>query len=173
MFGLGLTLTVADFARVLKYPKAAAVALTCQLVLLPVICFGLVLAFSLQGALAVGVMLLVAAPGGITANLLSHLAGGDVALNITLTAINSLLAAFTLPAVVALATWRFLGDEASIGLQFGKFVQVLAIVLVPVAIGLWTRHRFSAWADRMRQPVKIASGVVLGLVILGRRRAIL
>ncbi|WP_328727139.1 bile acid:sodium symporter family protein [Streptomyces sp. NBC_00259] len=167
MFGLGLTLTIADFARVLKYPKAAAVALTCQIVLLPAVCFGLVLAFQLQGALAVGVMLLVAAPGGITANLFSHLAGGDVALNITLTAINSLLAAFTLPVVVALATFRFLGDEASIGLQFGKFVQVLAIVLVPVAIGVWTRHRFSAWADRMRQPVKIASMSVLALVTLG------
>ncbi|MCX4515310.1 bile acid:sodium symporter family protein [Streptomyces sp. NBC_01619] len=167
MFGLGLTLTVADFARVLKYPKAAAVALTCQIVLLPAVCFGLVLAFQLQGALAVGVMLLVAAPGGITANLFSHLAGGDVALNITLTAINSLLAAFTLPVVVALATFRFLGDEASIGLQFGKFVQVLAIVLIPVAIGVWTRHRFSAWADRMRQPVKIASMSVLALVTLG------
>ncbi|MGW7044166.1 bile acid:sodium symporter family protein [Streptomyces avermitilis] len=167
MFGLGLTLTVADFARVLKYPKAAAVALTCQIVLLPAVCLGLVLAFQLQGALAVGVMLLVAAPGGITANLFSHLAGGDVALNITLTAINSLLAAFTLPVVVALATSRFLGDEASIGLQFGKFVQVLAIVLIPVAIGVWTRHRFSAWADRMRQPVKIASMSVLALVTLG------
>ena len=121
MFGLGLTLTVTDFKRVLKYPKATAVALACQLVVLPAVCFGLVLAFDLQGALAVGMMLLVAAPGGITANLLSHLAGGDVALNITLTAINSMLSAFTLPVVVGLATWRFMGDEASIGLQFGKF----------------------------------------------------
>ena len=166
MFGLGLTLTVADFKRVLKYPKATAVALACQLVVLPAVCFGLVLAFDLHGALAVGMMLLVASPGGITANLLSHLAGGDVALNITLTAINSLLAAFMLPVVVGLATWRFMGDGASIGLQFGKLVQVFAIVLIPVAIGVWARHRFSAWADRMRQPVKIGSAVVLALVIL-------
>jgi bile acid:Na+ symporter, BASS family len=166
MFGLGLSLTVADFKRVLKYPKATAVALFCQLVLLPVVCFGLVLAFGLQGALAVGMMLLVASPGGITANLLSHLAGGDVALNITLTAINSLVAAFTLPVVVGLATLRFMGDEAAIGLQFGKFVQVLAIVLVPVAIGVLARYRFSAWADRMGRPVKVGSGVVLALAIL-------
>ena len=156
MFGLGLTLTVADFARVLKYPKAAAVALTCQLVVLPAICYGLVVAFGLQGALAVGMMLLVASPGGITANLFSHLAGGDVALNITLTAINSLLSVFALPVVVALATWRFMGDQAAIGLQLGKFVQVLAIVLIPVAIGLWTRHRFGAWAVRMRNPGVLA-----------------
>ena len=167
MFGLGLTLTVADFNRVLKYPKAAAVALTCQLVLLPAICYGLVVAFGLQGALAVGMMILVAAPGGITANLFSHLAGGDVALNITLTAINSVLSAFTLPVVVALATWRFMGDQAAIGLQLEKFVQVLAIVLIPVAIGLWTRRRFGAWADRMHQRVSVASAVVLVLVILG------
>ena len=168
MFGLGLTLTVADFARVLKYPKAATVALTCQLVVLPAICYGLVVAFGLQGALAVGMMmLLVASPGGITANLFSHLAGGDVALNITLTAINSLLSVFALPVVVALATWRFMGDQAAIGLQLGKFVQVLAIVLIPVGIGLWTRHRFGAWAVRMHQRVSIASAVVLVLVIVG------
>jgi BASS family bile acid:Na+ symporter len=167
MFGLGLTLTVADFARVLKHPKAAAVALTCQLVVLPAICYGLVVAFGLEGPLAVGMMLLVASPGGITANLFSHLAGGDVALNITLTAINSLLSAFALPVVVALATWRFMGDQAAIGLQLGKFVQVLAIVLIPVGIGLWTRHRFGAWAVRMHRRVSIASAVVLVLVILG------
>jgi BASS family bile acid:Na+ symporter len=167
MFGLGLTLTVADFDRVLKYPKAAAVALTCQLVVLPAICYGLVVAFGLQGALAVGMMLLVASPGGITANLFSHLAGGDVALNITLTAINSVLAAFTLPVVVALATWAFMGDQAAIGLQFEKFVQVLAIVLIPVAIGVATRHRFTAWADRMSQPINIGSAFVLVLVVVG------
>jgi bile acid:Na+ symporter, BASS family len=161
MFGLGLTLTVADFARVLKYPKAAAVALTCQLVALPAICYGLVVAFGLGGALAVGMMLLVASPGGITANLFSHLAGGDVALNITLTAINSLLSVFALPVVVAMATWRFMGDQAAIGLQPEKFVQVLAIVLIPVGIGLWTRHRFGDWAVRMHQRVSIASAVVL------------
>ena len=171
MFGLGLTLTVADFKRVVKYPKATAVALACQLVVLPVVCFGLVLAFDLQGALAVGMMLLVAAPGGITANLLSHLAGGDVALNITLTAINSLLSAVTLPVVVGLATWRFMGDEASIGLQFGKFVQVLAVVLIPVAIGLWARHRFSAWADRMESTRQDRLGCGAGAGDRGRRRA--
>jgi BASS family bile acid:Na+ symporter len=143
------------------------VALTCQLVVLPAICYGLVVAFGLEGALAVGMMLLVASPGGITANLFSHLAGGDVALNITLTAINSLLSVFALPVVVALATWRFMGDQAAIGLQLGKFVEVLAIVLIPVAIGLWTRHRFGAWAVRMHQRVSIASAVVLALVILG------
>src|SRR5690606_7877277 len=81
MFGLGLDLTPADFVRVAKQPKAAAVALACQLLLLPAICFGLVLLFRLPPILAVGMMLLAASPGGTTANLYSHLFRGDVALN--------------------------------------------------------------------------------------------
>ncbi|MEU0879352.1 bile acid:sodium symporter family protein [Lentzea sp. NPDC005914] len=166
MFGLGLTLTVADFARVAKYPKAAVIALVCQVVVLPAICLGLVLAFGLEGVLAVGMMLLVASPGGTSANLFSHLAGGDVALNITLTAINSVLAVFTLPVVVGLSMAHFLADDAAVGLQPAKFVQVFAIVLVPVAIGMVVRNRYQAWALRMNDPVRIASVVVLVLVII-------
>jgi bile acid:Na+ symporter, BASS family len=166
MFGLGLTLTVADFARVAKYPKAAVIALTCQVIILPAICLGLVLAFGLKGVLAVGMMLLVASPGGTSANLFSHLAGGDVALNITLTAINSVLAVFTLPLVVGLSMAHFMADSAEVGLQPAKFVQVFAIVLVPVAIGMWVRSRYEAWALRMNNPVRIASVVVLVLVIV-------
>ncbi|NKE55640.1 bile acid:sodium symporter family protein [Lentzea sp. PSKA42] len=166
MFGLGLTLTVADFARVAKYPKAAVIALVCQVFVLPAICLGLVLAFGLKGVLAVGMMLLVASPGGTSANLFSHLAGGDVALNITLTAINSVLAVFTLPVVVGLSMAHFMQDDGAVGLQPAKFVQVFAIVLVPVAIGMWVRKRFEAWALKMERAVRIASVVVLVLVIL-------
>ncbi|ANZ43111.1 bile acid:sodium symporter [Lentzea guizhouensis] len=166
MFGLGLTLTTGDFTRVARYPKAAVIALVCQVVVLPAICLGLVLAFGLKGVLAVGMMLLVASPGGTSANLFSHLAGGDVALNITLTAINSVLAVFTLPVVVGLSMAHFMGDEAAVGLQPAKFVQVFAIVLVPVVIGMWVRRRFSAWALTMQEPVRIASVVVLVLVII-------
>lgn len=166
MFGLGLTLTIADFARVAKYPKAAVIALVCQVIVLPAICLGLVLAFGLKGVLAVGMMLLVASPGGTSANLFSHLAGGDVALNITLTAINSVLAVFTLPVVVGLSMVHFMADEAAVGLQPAKVVQVFAIVLVPVAIGMWVRNRYQAWALRMNDPVRIASVVVLVLVII-------
>jgi BASS family bile acid:Na+ symporter len=166
MFGLGLTLTTADFARVAKYPKAAVIALVCQVVVLPAICLGLVLAFGLKGVLAVGMMLLVASPGGTSANLFSHLAGGDVALNITLTAINSVLAVFTLPIVVGLSMAHFMADDAEVGLQPAKFVQVFAIVLVPVAIGMLVRRKFEAWALKMNDPVRIASVVVLVLVII-------
>ncbi len=166
MFGLGLTLTVDDFARVLRYPKAAVVALVCQMIVLPAICLGLVYVFRLEGALAVGVMLLVASPGGPSANLFSHIAGGNVALNITLTAINSILAVFTLPLVVTLSFTLFMDDGAAIGLRPDKFAQVFAIVLVPVAVGMWVHRRFTDWAERMRKNVKVVSAVVLLLVVV-------
>ena len=168
MFGLGLSLTVGDFARVGRSPKAVVIALVLQLLVLPAICFGLVLAFGLDPLLAVGLLLLAASPGGTTANLFSHLFRGDVALNITLTAINSLIAVVTLPVITNLAiAWFDPPDAGSLGLQFGKTVQVFAIVLVPVLLGMLVRSRATAFADRMDKPVRIASAVVLALVIIG------
>ena len=169
MYGLGLALTTADFTRVRQAPKAALVALGLQLLVLPAVCFALVLVFGLNPVAAVGVLLLAASPGGTTANLFSHLYHGDVALNITLTAINSVIAAASLPVVVGLAVGYFdpsgIGD--GVGLQLGKVLQVFAIVLVPVALGMLTRRRSPAFADRMDRPVRIASVVVLTAVILG------
>ncbi|NRQ37713.1 bile acid:sodium symporter family protein [Nonomuraea sp. NN258] len=167
MFGLGLGLTIADFRRVVVYPRAALVSLSCQIVLLPLVCFGLVVAFDLPPALAVGMMLLAASPGGTTANLYSHLFGGDVALNVSLTAINSVLAVVTLPLVTNLSLGHFLGDSGAVGLQFDKTAQVFAVVLIPVALGMLVKARSSAFADRMNRPVKILSVVILAAVIVG------
>ncbi|MEM8160639.1 hypothetical protein Q4R47_20185, partial [Morganella morganii] len=133
---LGLSLTPADFLRVVRYPKPVLVGLVCQIVLLPLACFLIVQGFALEAALAVGMMLLAASPGGTTANLYSHLAHGDVALNITLTAVNSVIAIHTMPLIVNLSLQYFMGDGQAIPLQFGKVVQVFVIVLGPVAIGM-------------------------------------
>jgi BASS family bile acid:Na+ symporter len=163
MFGLGLALTLDDFRRVGRQPKPVAVALLVQLALLPLLCWGLVSALRLDPLLAVGMILLAASPGGTTANLFSHLFRGDVALNITLTALNSLIAVVTLPLLVNMAVASFDPPGADdIGLQFGKTVQVFAIVLVPVALGMAVRRAAPAFAARADRPVRIAS--VLGLV---------
>jgi bile acid:Na+ symporter, BASS family len=168
MLGLGLSLTVADFARVGRQPKAVVIALALQLLILPVLCFGLVLVFDLPPLLAVGMMLLAASPGGTTANLFSHLFRGDVALNVTLTAVNSLIAVVTLPVITNVAIAYFEpADGGTLGLQFGKSLQVFAVVLVPVAIGMLVRQRAEAFARRMDKPVRILSAVVLALVIVG------
>ncbi|MER5644395.1 bile acid:sodium symporter family protein [Streptosporangium sp. NPDC002524] len=165
MLGLGLSLTLDDFRRVGQYPRAAVVALLCQLVLLPAICFGLVLAFRLPPELAVGMLVVAASPGGPTANLFSHLFGGNVALNVTLTAINSVLSAATLPIVVNLSAGYFLPGAAGIGLQFDKILQVFVMVLVPVAIGMLVHAQAPEVARRLNLPVRILSVVVLLAVI--------
>ena len=166
MFGLGLSLTVDDFRRVATSPRAVVVALVLQILVLPAVAFGLVLAFDLEPLLAVGVMLLAASPGGTTANLLSHLFRGDVALNITLTAINSVLAAVTIPVITNLAIGYFDAD-GTLGLQFGKVVQVIAIVIIPVVLGMIVRSRRPATAERADRPVRIFSIAVLVIVAVG------
>lgn len=167
MFGLGLSLTPADFARVGRHPKAVIVALACQLLLLPAICFGLVVLFQLPPILAVGMILLAAAPGGTTANLYSHLFRGDVALNVTLTAINSIVALFTLPLLTNFAISVFRPDVAGLGIQFTKAVEVFLIVLVPIVLGMLVRRFWPKFADRMDKPVRIASMIILAIVIVG------
>lgn len=166
MFGLGLSLTVGDFARIGREPKAVVLALAVQILVLPAVAFGLVIAFDLPPLLAVGVMLLAASPGGTTANLYSHLFRGDIALNITLTAINSVLAALTIPLITNFAIRHF-GAEGELGLQFGKVAGVVAIVLVPVAIGMAVRSRREDLAVRADKPVRIFSIVVLVAIIIG------
>jgi bile acid:Na+ symporter, BASS family len=166
MFGLGLSLTVDDFRRVARHPKVMVVALGCQLVLLPLVCFGLVQVFDLEPELAVGMMLLAASPGGTSANLFSHLFRGDVALNVSLTAVNSIIAIVSLPLITNLAIGYYdLDDE--VGLQLGKVVEVFAIVLVPVAIGMLVRAKAAAFAERMDRPVRIGSAVILAVLVVG------
>ena len=169
MFGLGLTLTVDDFRRIRREPRPVVIALLAQLLLLPAICFGLVKLLDLDPVLAVGMMLLAASPGGTTANLFSHLFRGDVALNISLTALNSVIAVVTLPVVVNFALDHFHPAIGSgdVGLQFGKTAQVFAIVLVPVAVGMVVRRRSPDFADRADRPVRILSAIVLVAVIAG------
>jgi BASS family bile acid:Na+ symporter len=169
MFGLGLALTIGDFQRVSRHPRAVLVTLSLQLVVLPVVCFGLVVAFDLSPVLAVGMMLLAASPGGTTANLFSHLFRGDVALNITLTAVNSLIAVVTLPLITNAAIGYFEPPDGagSVGLQLGKVAQVFAIVLVPVAVGMIVRRTRPDFAARADKPVRILSACVLALVIIG------
>ena len=165
MLGLGLSLSLADFKRVLVYPRAVLVGLFCQMALLPLACFGIAVAFELPGPLAVGLMLLAASPGGTTANLYSHLYKGDVALNVTLTAVNSLLSLFALPFIVNFALSHFMGTSTTLPLQFDKVAQVFAIVLGPVSIGMVIRARWPSVALRLDKPVRIASAVFLVLII--------
>ncbi len=166
MLGLGLSLTVADFTRVIKYPKAVLIGLVCQMLLLPLAALVVAKLLQLSPELAVGLMLLSASPGGPTANLYSHLSNGDVALNITLTAINSVLTLFSLPFIVGLSMDYFMGEALAIPMPFGKIISVFAIVLIPVSIGMLIKKFKPGISARMEKPVKIASAILLLLVII-------
>lgn len=166
MAGLGLELTPSDFARVRKHPKAILLALFCQLVVLVGIAFLICKVLQLPPLLAVGLMLLAASPGGSTANLFSLLFKGDIALNITLTAVNSILAAFTLPIIVNFAISYFMNDGQQLGLQFAKVLQVFMIILIPVAIGMLIRHKLPQVAEKLHKPVRIFAVVFLVSIII-------
>lgn len=167
MLGLGLSLVIDDFKRVVLYPKAIFIGLLCQMALLPIVCFGITVLFNLPPALAVGLMLLAASPGGATANLFSHLAKGDVALNVTLTAVNSVLTLFTLPFIVNFAIASFMQSEQVVPMQFSKIIEVFAIVLLPVAIGMLINRKAPLFAKKLEKPVKILSAFFLVLIIVG------
>lgn len=167
MAGLGLELTPNDFKRVSKHPKAVVIALFCQLVVLVSIAFVICKLLALPPLLAVGLMLLAASPGGPTANLFSYLYKGDIALNITLTAINSVLAAVTLPFIVNFAIQHFMQDGGQVGLQFTKVLQVFLIIIVPVSIGMLVRHYAPNTANKLERPVRIFAVAFLILIIIG------
>jgi bile acid:Na+ symporter, BASS family len=165
MLGLGLGLTLDDFRRVARYPRAVLVGLFLQTGVLPWVAFALALLFRLPPELAVGLMLLAASPGGATANIYSHLAHGDVALNITLTAINSLLCLLTLPIILNLSLEYFLGAGQYVPPPVQKIVEVASIIVLPVALGMTIRHFATTFALRMEKPIRLLSVVVLVLLI--------
>jgi bile acid:Na+ symporter, BASS family len=166
MLGLGLSLTIADFTRVVRYPKAVVVGLLIQMFVLTAACFGIAMLFRLPGELAVGLMLLAAAPGGATANIYSHLAHGDVALNITLTAVNSALSLLTLPFIVGVALQYFMASEQVVPPPFRKIVEVGVIILGPVMLGMLVRARAPRFAARMEKPIRVFSVLLLALLVV-------
>jgi len=165
MLALGLTLTLDDFKRAATLRRPLAVALICQAVLLPGLCFLIAEALHLSPPLAVGLMLMAATPGGTMASILSHLFNGDLALNVTLTAINAVLSIFALPTILGLSMTWFIGGGRYIPLQLDKFFGIFGLVLIPTAIGIAIRHRFPELARRLQRPVRIFAAVLLVVVV--------
>jgi len=167
MLGMGLALKLEDFRRVVREPKATLLGLVNQLILLPAMGFLLAVLFQLPGEFAVGLMLLAACPGGVTSNLISHLAKGDTALSITLTAISSLLTIITIPLIVGFSMDYFLAEDRTIGLNVGEMIlQIAVITILPVSLGMFIRAKKESFALRMDRPVKIFSAVFLAAIIV-------
>lgn len=168
MMGMGLSLKIDDFKRVVKFPKAVIIGLSNQLIFLPLVAYLLIFVLDIRNSLAVGMLLIAACPGGPTSNLITHLCKGDTALSVTLTAFSSVLTLFTIPLILEWSLLHFMGnDETSIILnRFEIFKDLFLITIVPISIGMLIKHFKPAWAEEMQSKVKIASALVLFVLIV-------
>lgn len=167
MWGMGLSLVIDDFKRVVKFPKAIITGLLNQLILLPLIAYGLVSLFSVSPETAIGIMILAACPGGATSNLIAHLAKGDTALSVSLTAITSLITIITIPFIVNFALESFADQGQIIQLDVVDTIKkIFMVVIIPVIIGMVIRRFYPGFAGKMAKPVRIASAALLALIII-------
>lgn len=168
MIGMGLSLTVKDFLRVVKFPKAVFVGLLNQIILLPLIAFGLTQLFEVSSDIAIGVMILSACPGGPTSNLVTHLAKGDTALSVTLTAVNSIVTIITIPIIVNFSVDYYAVEGETIITPLKEIIGALLIIIViPLTIGMLVKVKRPLLAEKLDKPVRIASVAIIVIVILG------
>ncbi|MFD2230478.1 bile acid:sodium symporter family protein [Alkalimarinus sediminis] len=167
MFGVGTSLSLADFKRVFIYPKAVAIGIVGQIILLPLLGFFFASQFGLSPELAVGVMVIVACAGGATSNMIVYLARGDVALSISLTAINSCITVFTIPLVVNYALNHFMGTSTVTELPVGiTSIKLFAITLVPVMIGMLVRYFWTGFAVKIETPMNRLITLLFILIVI-------
>lgn len=167
MASLGLSLTLDDFRRIFVFPRGVLIGLANLLVLSPMLAFGVAEAWSLSATLAVGLVLLGASPGGTTANMFTHLARGDTALSVTMTALSSLAAVVTVPLFLGLAIEVFDADNLASEVSMGGIVaRVFLITLVPLSIGMAVRGRWTEWVMRVESRVRQISLAAFVVVVV-------
>jgi len=168
MFGIGLHLQFKDFERVFLKPKAILSGLFAQLVLLPLLAFGISYYWPISDSYKVGIILIAACPGGTISNLLTHFLKGKVALSVSLTAFNSFIIVLTIPLWMQLGFSVFRDQSQSIHLDFmDTFLEVLTTVIIPVSLGLLCRRYFSELSKRLVQPMNyIMPGLLLLVFII-------
>ncbi|HMN67063.1 MAG TPA: hypothetical protein PKC28_00860 [Bdellovibrionales bacterium] len=169
MFSLGLGLTVADFQRVALQPYPVVIGLTLQMVILPAVAFALCLGAGLSPAFSIGLVLLAASPGAPTANLYTKIAGADLPLNISLTAVNTLLNAATMPIVAALAVSTFANpeDAASLSIPASRTFAIFLLIVVPVTVGILINRYKPALALTLDKPARVIVLIGLAIIIIG------
>lgn len=166
MLGMGLALKPVDFKMVMVRPKAVALGLVAQMLMLPILAYLIVLAFGMTGAVAVGVMILALCPGGTTSNLYTYLAKGDIALSVTLTSLVSLIAPFTVPLMIVMFMSMLMGQEEYIHLPVLKtIIQLVIITILPISIGMYIHNKKPQWAQKADKPVKVFSILFLFLIV--------
>ncbi len=167
MMGMGLSLRLEDFKRVVVFPKAVLLGTIGQIVVLPILGFVVAYFMASSALIAVGIMLIAACPGGTSSNLITHLAKGDTALSITLTAISSLITVITIPLIVSFSMSHFLADAQQFDLPVLRTILTLVLItLLPVSIGMLIRHFASDFAIRQEPRVNVFSGLFLAFLVV-------
>jgi bile acid:Na+ symporter, BASS family len=166
MLGMGLGLVPEDFQRVTKNPKAVAIGLVSQLIILPIIGFIIASIVPMQPEIAVGLVVVSICPGGPSSNLITYLAKGDVVLSVSLTALSSIITVFTIPILANFALQRFLGQSAVIELPVGQtMLQIFVITLLPCGLGMWIKQKFPDIARKLEKVTNKLAIVFLVMII--------
>jgi BASS family bile acid:Na+ symporter len=168
MLGMGMTLILGDFTRIIKFPKAILIGLTNQFIFLPIIGFSLAIAFNLSLEMAVGLIILATCPSNPTSNLITQICKGDIALSITLTAIASMVSILTIPFILSYALDYFgSGTKVTIKLPIiDTIIQIMGITVIPISIGMLIRRFKTNFATRMEKAMRVASTVIFILVFI-------
>jgi BASS family bile acid:Na+ symporter len=167
MFGMGLSLRMADFTYIFKHPKVILIGISAQIIALPLLALFIAILFNLPPELAVGLMIISFAPSGTTSNMFTNLAKGDVALSISLTALVSLVTPFTIPLFTLLAMQYFLGFESIVEIPMLKIIiQLLFIIILPVVIGMFVFSKWQKTAYRTEPFIRIFSVLFLFFIVL-------
>jgi BASS family bile acid:Na+ symporter len=166
MFGMGLSLTKQDFLELGKEPKAVVVGLFGQLLLLPILAYGVATLFGLSQHLAIGIMILAACPGGTSSNIISHLARANLALSVSLTAVTTLVCVFTTPLIIQFAINQFDTNPAKSFSLLSTTLGLIFITLLPVLLGIFLRHKYPAQAIKS-EPFfrRLATGFLIFMII--------
>lgn len=167
MFGMGLSLQISDFVRLAKMPKAIFVGLFGQMLLLPALAFAVAVYFKVDEEVAIGLMILAACPGGTSSNLFTHIARANLALSISLTAINTIICVITTPLIISFAIDYFSTGEPAQFSLIGTSLGLIFITLVPVSIGMLVRAKYVSLAAKL-EPIFRHASILFMVLIIGK-----
>ena len=160
MFGMGMTLSLDDFKEVLKQPKKVAIGIVAQFTIMPLIAFGLAIAFRLPPEVAAGVILVGCCPGGTSSNVMTFLAKGNVALSVAITSCMTLLAPFVTPALILLLASKWLPVSAG-----AMFWSVVKVVLIPIVLGIIVKMLFNKQVEKSVKALPLVSVIAIVAIV--------
>ncbi|MBL20828.1 MAG: bile acid:sodium symporter [Euryarchaeota archaeon] len=166
MFSLGIGLRVSDFSSIFTSPRAFATGLINQMVILPIVAFGIASMLSLSGEIAVGLMILACCPGGVTSNILTKISGGDTALSISYTAVVSVTSVLTLPLIVGYSIVHFMGSEAPEIEVMELGLVMFLLTTIPVTLGMAARHFITPFAEKAESVINNVATILFVLIVV-------